>query len=325
MASIHQNKQKHLIIQMSKQEAKEQGFETKGSGQGLLICTVCGQVIESDVYYAATIHDILCKDCIKEYHEKADPKTKTQYCQAERDLSLEYDERTPVSLFSDYYIVTKNQMYGVINKWNDIILPTLFRSIKSYEEAFRASTNNIVVIQDAYGYFLFSLQKSEILTDHYESIDFLQGKRNTCTNIRNCSFYIGVKNGKRAVISSLGKQLTDFAFDEVLLYRSRFLKLRNGSKWGLINRLGEELLPVSYDSIRDICGDLVNIEDNGTIKQIKIDRSKLLFSDIPRINTWESSTYDKYSGSYAQDEMGYSDDDIDTIFEGDPNAYWNID
>ena len=37
------------------------------------------------------------------------------------------------------------------------------------------------------------------------------------------------------------------------------------------------------------------------------------------------STYDRYNGSYAQDEMGYSDDDIDTIFDGDPDAYWNID
>jgi hypothetical protein len=35
--------------------------------------------------------------------------------------------------------------------------------------------------------------------------------------------------------------------------------------------------------------------------------------------------YNGYSGSYAQDEMGYSDDDIDTIFDGDPDAYWNID
>ena len=36
-------------------------------------------------------------------------------------------------------------------------------------------------------------------------------------------------------------------------------------------------------------------------------------------------TYEKYGGSYAQDVMGYSDDDIDTIFDGDPDAYWNID
>lgn len=39
----------------------------------------------------------------------------------------------------------------------------------------------------------------------------------------------------------------------------------------------------------------------------------------------ESETFDRYNGSWAQDEMGYSDDDIDTIFDGDPSAYWNID
>ncbi len=36
-------------------------------------------------------------------------------------------------------------------------------------------------------------------------------------------------------------------------------------------------------------------------------------------------TYERYGGSYAQDVEGYSDDDIDTIFDGDPSAYWNID
>lgn len=40
---------------------------------------------------------------------------------------------------------------------------------------------------------------------------------------------------------------------------------------------------------------------------------------------FEEPTYDRYNGSYAQDKMGYSDDDIDTIFDGDPEAYWNID
>ena len=28
---------------------------------------------------------------------------------------------------------------------------------------------------------------------------------------------------------------------------------------------------------------------------------------------------------YIELKMGYSDDDIDTIFDGDPSAYWNID
>lgn len=40
---------------------------------------------------------------------------------------------------------------------------------------------------------------------------------------------------------------------------------------------------------------------------------------------YEEPTYERYNGSYAQDVMGYSDDDIDTIFDGNPDAYWNID
>lgn len=42
-------------------------------------------------------------------------------------------------------------------------------------------------------------------------------------------------------------------------------------------------------------------------------------------NEDNEATYERYCGSYAQDEMGYSDDDIDIIFDGDPLAYWNID
>ncbi len=35
--------------------------------------------------------------------------------------------------------------------------------------------------------------------------------------------------------------------------------------------------------------------------------------------------YERYNGSYAQDVEGWSDQDIDDVFDGDPDAYWNID
>ena len=41
--------------------------------------------------------------------------------------------------------------------------------------------------------------------------------------------------------------------------------------------------------------------------------------------SYDIPTYKKFVDSYAQDEIGYSDDDIDTIFDGDSSAYWNID
>lgn len=52
--------------------------------------------------------------------------------------------------------------------------------------------------------------------------------------------------------------------------------------------------------------------------------------DIPnnfrykRTNSYREYNGD-YTGTYAHDVMGYTNDEIDTIFDGDPDAYWNID
>lgn len=40
---------------------------------------------------------------------------------------------------------------------------------------------------------------------------------------------------------------------------------------------------------------------------------------------YEEETYERYRGSYAQDIEGWSDEAIDDVFDGDPDAYWNID
>lgn len=34
---------------------------------------------------------------------------------------------------------------------------------------------------------------------------------------------------------------------------------------------------------------------------------------------------DKYEGTWAHDVEGYDDETIDAAFDGDPDAYWNID
>ena len=36
-------------------------------------------------------------------------------------------------------------------------------------------------------------------------------------------------------------------------------------------------------------------------------------------------SYGKYEGTYAQECVGLSDDFIDDVLDGDPDAYWNID
>lgn len=39
----------------------------------------------------------------------------------------------------------------------------------------------------------------------------------------------------------------------------------------------------------------------------------------------EPQHYGRYSGRWAQDIEGWSDEDIDDVLDGDPDAYWNLD
>ena len=45
------------------------------------------------------------------------------------------------------------------------------------------------------------------------------------------------------------------------------------------------------------------------------------YDDYDEHDEYES----EYAGTYAHDVEGYSDEDIDTIFDGATDAYWNID
>ena len=109
----------------------------------------------------------------------------------------------------------------------------------------------------------------------------------------------------------------------------------NGDKWGLIDENGKEVLPIEYDEIWSFYG-----KKRFATKVVKDNVAQnIIFSEILNLGKvpkkdYSSNNYDKdnyephygeYAGSYAQDTMGYSDDMIDDAFDGDPDAYWNID
>lgn len=87
--------------------------------------------------------------------------------------------------------------------------------------------------------------------------------------------------------------------------------------------------------IKKIC-ELIEI-NRGTMKDYSRQSILELLIDVPKFvvpnnftyTSHRSYSYDKYKvdyrGTYAHDVMGYSNSDIDTIFDGDPDAYWNID
>ncbi len=102
------------------------------------------------------------------------------------------------------------------------------------------------------------------------------------------------------------------------------------NKWGVVDERGEEVIPCIYPHIRKFYGidnDLIVIDEGRyrrfvpfvLLKESKTNRK----ASSDRYNNKE--TYNEYNGSYAQDVMGYSDQTIGDAFEGDPDAYWNID
>lgn len=109
-------------------------------------------------------------------------------------------------------------------------------------------------------------------------------------------------------------------------------------KWGIIDSDGREVLKAEYDSVWKFEGK--QRTDTKVIKDGEEFSFNLIGQEFIEDDDYVDDYYDeeayypdyeeeqhfgRYAGSYAQDEMGYSDEEIDTIFDGDPSAYWNID
>ena len=112
-------------------------------------------------------------------------------------------------------------------------------------------------------------------------------------------------------------------------------QIQNGSKWGLIDENGNEVLPLEYNDIWTFYG-----KKRVSTKVVKDNIAQdIVFSEILGVNRVQEkgnysdnyyaddygTSYGEYAGTYAQDVEGYSDDVIDDAFDGDPDAYWNID
>lgn len=137
------------------------------------------------------------------------------------------------------------------------------------------------------------------------------------------------KDGEPDVIS--GKENV-----QAYINKDKSLHPENYAKWGIINEKGEEVLPVEYDDVWNFKGKgrlSTRVVKDGQASEVNFHD---LNPDILEPSSYSSDTegdwcdydrphYEEYAGSYAQDVEGYSDEDIDDAFDGDPDAYWNID
>ena len=114
-----------------------------------------------------------------------------------------------------------------------------------------------------------------------------------------------------------------------------YARVKKDSKWGIIDTLGKVIVPIEYDEIWSFHGQ----KALSSTRVIKRGQKELRFyfnsgelrssRNAMRCHNSKDESYGahygEFAGSYAQDVMGYSDELINDAFDGDPDAYWNID
>ena len=99
----------------------------------------------------------------------------------------------------------------------------------------------------------------------------------------------------------------------------------NYINWCIINLDHFYLSEEAIEQLRANSGLGISEEATLALEQKRSEISEASDSNDYDFDDYERRTYDDYNGSYAQDQMGWSDQDINDVFGGDADAYWNID
>lgn len=228
-----------------------------------------------------------------------------------------------------YYITKKGSKYGLINiKLETVCEPCLDEIVINISEDDVLTRYKIlgdklfsalyVIGRNHDLYTLFDTLTCKCILSECEEMAYTEDRRGiTMVDI------VYKKNGKKGFVTCVGKIISEEEYDSIDIFRSYFRVSKFG-KYGEIDEFGKWVTPCIYDSIRFEYGDIVATKDG--VDEILHPRSMPDYENSHEdYDEYGYPSYGKYAGSYAQDEAGYSDDDIDTVLDGDPSAYWNID
>lgn len=155
-------------------------------------------------------------------------------------------------------------------------------------------------------------------------------------------FVVQNMENKWGIVDAHGYEFVPFGkYDKIEGFAHNYAKVCKDGKWNITDSLCKELYPTSWFSyISNLYDDSDSIRvrnSDGTTTEFSYDdlyeRTKFielgpeeeLFDPSDYDGSDNGCYYDEFSGSYAHDVMGYDDGLINDAFDGDPDAYWNID
>ncbi len=240
-----------------------------------------------------------------------------------RVSTLDYDYCFKVDYYENiigtaFYVTKKGDAYGLLNarfecvsepKLDDILLAD---RLETNYRRISGKHNFIICKQDNY-YCLFNTVDNRCIIDGCNTMSYCLNKRHFGHN-----FIVFEKNGYRGFVTYNGKIISHNDYESVELFYGFFL-IKKNNYYGLLSESGGMVIPFENHKITYNCGNIV-LEKNGK------ETTMVLSSHcITNTSFYEPKHYSEFAGSYAQDEAGYSDEEIWDIFDGEPDAYWNID
>ena len=227
--------------------------------------------------------------------------------------------------------ITKDGKIGMINHNAEIVIPTIYDKIPT--NCF--SETDYICVWQGKKKGVFNGNGEEILPVIYDHIRFGHGS----------DVFSVEKDYKHAVVNAKNEYIVEPGiYDYIDGFEKGYARVKigkepsnfknNSNQWGLINEKGEVVLPIEYESIWNFYGkdySTIVLEKDGKKEYIRFDALQHTEEDeMDDSFSYGNDDYDyphygEYAGTYAQDYAGYDDDTISDAFDGDPDAYWNID
>lgn len=230
------------------------------------------------------------------------------------------------------FIVKKGDLFGMIDEFGNTIIPIEYKKLLYT----RHNLPGVVLKKDKFA-FIFDILQFKRTSSIYDDITVVS--QHLPCGSETDSYLKAFKNGKCGLIYKNGNEIVAPIYDDCFGScwfmnndeKHKYIVVTEDCKKGIINELGEIIADIKFDKIKFHYHDKHNPKDIQAIGWIG-DEEFLLIDPCLETNiitrngkVYDIPTFERYGDSYAQNEMGFSDDDIDTIFEGDPSAYWNID
>ena len=261
-----------------------------------------------------------------------------------KDYSLENDKR----LFIPF---VQGRKWGVMNRDGEVIVQPKY----NYVYGNYYSESPLFIVELIYPYAIERKTSGPVAYSRYKVgivdasgdvvfdtnyLRIMPSDDGRLFSVENLDGLYGVLNREGEIIIPFGRYTFIDGFENGMA-RVKLGKVTNGvinsgNLWGIINEKGDEVLHLVYDNIWRFYGKnlrYTNVEKGGVKTRVYFHKlNPSLSADHPNPSLSDDNCdydntrhYDEFAGSYAQDVMDYSDEDIYDAFDGDPDAYWNID